>query len=111
MENAQLHNAELSAPNSANFKTIPRFTPRQKRALDPLWQGPLMREQLDRAAGCSNGPQLVKDLRERGVDIDCTLVESTDRDGRPCKPGRYELTGKGRDALLNLGWASGERAQ
>ncbi len=70
-----------------------------------------MREQLDRSAGCSNGPQLVKDLRGKGVDIDCTIVESLDRDGRPCKPGRYNLTERGRAALHNLGWSSGERSE
>ena len=103
--------AEASAPNSLNFSKPRRFTPRQQRALDALWTGPKMREALDRMTGCSNGPQLVRDLKDKGIEINCTLIESTDRDGRPCKPGRYELTDKGRKALHNLGWPSGERAQ
>lgn len=104
MKNAQLQLAELSAPNSANFKPALRFTPRQRRALDALWHGPLMREALDRAAGCSNGPQLVKDLIDKGVAIQCELIDSYDRDGRPCKPGRYSLTCEGRETMRIWGW-------
>lgn len=103
--------AVSSALNSVNSIKSPRFTPRQQRALDALWTGPKMREALDRMAGCSNGPQLVRDLRDKGIDIDCVLIESIDRDGRPCKPGRYELTHTGRTTLDNLGWSSGERAE
>lgn len=117
MENAQLQQAESTAPNRDNFFDAPRFSPRQRRALEALWNGARMRESLDRIAGCSNAPQLVSDLRDKGIDIDCTLVDSVDRDGRPCKPGRYELTDKGRDALQRWGWAlatggnDGERSQ
>lgn len=96
---------------SADNTKPPKFTARQKRALDALWTGPKMREALDRMAGCSNGPQLVRDLKDKGIDIDCVLVESIDRDGRPCKPGRYELTHTGRAVLHNLGWSSGERTE
>ena len=99
--------AESSAPNSLNFSKPPKFTPRQKRALDALWTGPKMRETLDRLAGCSNAPQLVSDLKDKGVNIECVLIDSFDRDGKPCKPGRYELTDKGRDALGQWGWAHG----
>lgn len=103
--------AESSAPNSVNSNNPPRFTPRQQRALDALWTGPKMREALDRMAGCSNGPQLVRDLKDKGIDIDCVLIESIDRDGRPCKPGRYELTDRGRLTLNQIGWSSVERSQ
>lgn len=103
--------AESSAPNSVNSINPPRFTPRQQRALDALWTGPKMREALDRMAGCSNGPQLVRDLKDKGIDIDCVLIESIDRDGRPCKPGRYELTDRGRLTLNQIGWSSVERSQ
>lgn len=88
-----------------------RFTPRQQRALAALWTGPKMREAIDRSAGCSNGPQLIKDLVAEGIAIRCDLIDCLDRDGRSCKPGRYELTDKGRETLDRLGWASGERAQ
>lgn len=87
------------------------FTARQHRALHALCTGPKMREAIDRAAGCSNGPQLIKDLIEKGIEIQCVLIDAVDRDGRHCKPGRYELTDKGREALDRLGWAIGERTE
>lgn len=62
-----------------------------------------MREELDRIVGCSNAPALVAELRGKGLDIDCTLVSSIDRDGKQCKPGRYELTARGRDTLREWG--------
>jgi len=94
----------LSAPDSANSTNRPKFTPRQMRALWALWNGPLMREALDRAAGVSNGPQLVADLVAKGIDIHCELVKRVDRDGRACWPGLYSLTDKGRETLRAWGW-------
>jgi hypothetical protein len=89
----------------------PKLTPRQTRAINALLGGPVMREGLDRAAGCSNGPQLVRDLIDKGLDIICTLIESRDRDGRPCKPGRYELTDKGRATLQQWGFDMGSECR
>ena len=71
---------------------VPRINQRERRALDALWRGPVMREALDKQVGCSNGPELVRRLIAKGIGISCTLVDSIDRDGRPCKPGQYELT-------------------
>jgi hypothetical protein len=96
--------AESSAPNSAN-STGPRFTERQHRALCALWVGPVMREHLDAAAGCSNAPDLISQLRSKGVLIDMEFVDSIDRDGRPCRPGRYSLAPGAREALAAMGWA------
>ena len=90
---------------------LPKFTRRQQRALEALWTGPKMREAIDRAAGCSNGPQLIKDLIEKGVEIECVLIDSIDRDGKRCKPGRYGLTDQGRGTLTVWGWSYGERAE
>jgi len=80
------------------------MTLRQLRALDALWHGPRMREELDRIAGCSNSPNLVRELALRGVGIACDRVGVLDRDGRPCKPGRYSLTDGGRERLRAWGW-------
>lgn len=96
--------AVLSAPSSVQFIKMPKFTSRQMRALWALWNDPLMREALDRAAGVSNGPQLVADLIVKGVDIHCELVRRIDRDGRACWPGLYSLTDKGRATLRGWGW-------
>lgn len=77
-----------------------RFTgtenPRHLRAIAALLRRPLPREVLDRTAGASNGPALVADLRSRGLDIPCTRIKFTDRDGKPCRPGVYSLSARDR---------------
>lgn len=103
-ENAQPpKNEELSAPNSANSTQKPKLTPRQRRVLTELLTGAwLTRESVDRIAGASNGPQVILELRRNLVGndgIEMQQVESTDRDGRACKPGRYRLTETGRSRL------------
>ena len=94
------------APSTSrlDLNVAPTFTPRQRRTLVALWDGPLMREAVDRIAGCSNGPQLISYLKAKGVDIQCELVHSLDRDGKPSKPGRYSLTDRGRAKLVSYGW-------
>lgn len=95
---------KLSAPNSLDYARPPRLTPRQERAIECLVQGPAMREHLDAYAGVSNGPMLVKQLRDKGLSIDCQEIRSVDRDGRPCWPGRYSLTYRGRQTLQDWGF-------
>jgi len=64
---------------------------------------PQMREDLDRISGASNGPDIVGYLRrDTGLEIPCERVHGTDRDGRPCAPGRYSLTPKDREKALRL---------
>jgi hypothetical protein len=75
--------------------------PRHVRVVRALLVGPLTREQLDRVAGCSNGPQLISDLRDMGLGhagLLCTMMTGTDRDGRRVKYGVYSLTDDGRRA-------------
>lgn len=69
-----------------------RFNERQIRTLKALINGPMMREQLDMVAGASNGPEVVAGLRKKGLNIICERVPSIDRDGKPCRPGRYYLS-------------------
>ena len=105
MENAQPRNqAEPSATDSRNRIHAPVFTQREMRALDALWCGPVMREELDHFIGCSNSPHVVSTLRGKGVSIHCQDVPRIDRDGRKCWPGRYSLTNLGREALCTWGW-------
>ena len=66
--------------------------PRHLRALTVLQRRPLLREELDHVAGCSNGPELVADLRRRGLDVPCERILFDDRDGITCRPGVYSLT-------------------
>lgn len=83
-----------------NSPEIPRFigttNPRHLRVIAALLERPLLREELDRVAGCSNGPDLVAKLCRRGLDIKCLRVAHTDRDGKPCRPGLYLLTDTGK---------------
>jgi hypothetical protein len=73
-----------------------------------LAAGPVSREQLDRAAGCSNGPELIAKLRRRGLDIRCEMAKGKDRDGRPCRFGRYELDTRSRAAVV--AWLQAQQA-
>ena len=87
--------------------TARKFTgtdnPRHLRALATLLQRPISRENLDSIAGCSNGPELIAALRRRGLEGEllCERIDFIDRDGRPCRPGTYFLTAKGRRLVLN----------
>lgn len=86
-----------SAPSKRQFTGTDN--PRHLRALAALMRRPVPREQLDRIAGCSNGPELVAELRRRGLGYDallCERVKVTDRDGNVCRHGVYALTDKGR---------------
>lgn len=99
---------ESSAPNSAKSTARIQLTPRQRRLLDALCTAPrLFREEVDRITGASNGPQVVAELRHTWlVDIHMERVDRTDRDGKPCKPGVYSITERGRMRALELGEGS-----
>ena len=66
-------------------------TPRCFRTLRALASGPLMREEVDRVSGSSNGPEVIATLIRAGWRIECERLDRIDRDGRPCKPGRCTL--------------------
>ena len=81
---------EQSVPSKRNFTGTDN--PRQLRALAVLLRRPLSREALDHIAGCSNGPELVAELRRRGLDVPCERIRFIDRDGFACRPGVYSFT-------------------
>ena len=66
--------------------------PRHLRAIDALLRRSRPRESLDSEAGCSNSPELIAELRRRGLDIPCERIKFIDRDGKPCRPGVYSFT-------------------
>ena len=91
MENALPHNkAEQSAQSTRKFAGTDNL--RHLRALTVLLRRPLPREQLDSLAGASNSPELVAELRRRGLDVPCERIRFIDQDGFPCRPGVYSLT-------------------
>lgn len=57
------------------------------------------REEIDRIAGASNGPELIAELRRRGLRIPCQRVPGIDRDGYPIKFGVYEFDDDDRRAI------------
>lgn len=78
--------------------------PRHLRAIDALMTRPTPREQLDKTAGCSNGPELVAELRRRGLSLPCKRIKFIDRDGLVCRPGVYFLTETDRKKIIR--WIS-----
>ena len=92
-----------------NYRSDFRGTqnPRHLRAIHALMTRPMPREHLDRAVGCSNSPDLIAELRRRGLDIPCTRIECVDRDGKPVRPGVYHLSN--RDRRLLIRWQSSRK--
>ena len=66
--------------------------PRHMRAIAALLARPRRREDMDSIAGCSNSPELVAELRRRGLEVPCERIRFIDRDGYPCRPGVYSFT-------------------
>jgi len=66
--------------------------PRQLRAIDALLRRPTTREQLDAITGASNSPEVVAELRRRGLAIPCERITFIDRDEKICHPGVYDFT-------------------
>ncbi len=103
--------AESSAPNKAKFTGTDN--PRHLRFIAAVLVRPRRREDVDSIAGCSNGPELVAELRRRGLDLTCERIRFIDRDGYPCRPGVYSLTASDRrkfyawQARLRKGDANG----
>jgi hypothetical protein len=73
--------------------------PRHLRVIPALQRSQQPRQALDAIAGCTNSPELVAELRRRGLEIPCRRIDAIDRDGRPCKPGVYRLTDADRRKL------------
>ena len=86
--------AESSAPNRRNFTGTDN--PRHLRVIHAVLGRPRRREDIDSIAGCSNGPELIAELRRRGLDVPCDRIKFIDRDGYPCSPGVYSLTSSDR---------------
>jgi hypothetical protein len=81
------------------------MSPRQSALLVTLLRRRgLMREEVDAVAGASNGPQVIAELRARGLgsELVCIRLHRTDRWGSSCRPGWYYLTPKGKRIARQL---------
>lgn len=67
-----------------------------RRVLNRLQYGALTREQVDAISGWSNGPELMRSLKNRGLVVECDRVPVTNKDGRQTMRGLYYLTEAGR---------------
>lgn len=97
--------------------------PREMRFLQTILHRHMTREEVDSVAGASNGPELINQLRERGLEIPCYRLGAFDRDGCWVWRGLYALTprdrvqvaralaGKGGAAGNSAGTAAGEAAK
>jgi hypothetical protein len=82
--------AESSALNRLYFTGTDN--PRHLRAITVFLRRPISRQELDSVAGASNSPELVAELRRRGLEVPCERIRFIDRDGYPCRPGVYSFT-------------------
>ena len=86
---------EKSSPKEA-AQIAPKFTgtdnPRHLRVIISALVRSRKREEIDRIAGASNGPELIAELRRRGLEFPCDRVPAIDRDGYLTRPGVYHLT-------------------
>lgn len=100
MKNARPQTSEASALDKRNLTTgqdpKAKFSgtnnPRHLRVLHALLRRSMPREQVDKEAGCSNGPELIAELRRRGLNTPCAKIPVIDRDGREVRRGVYFLT-------------------
>jgi len=100
MKTPQPPKGNQSAPNKRNFK----LTERQHRTCEAFaMRGKLWREDVDRIAGASNGPEIMRQLKAKGLTW-CDRIRVIDRDGHPCEPGIYSIVGSGWDTLRKWGF-------
>ena len=85
---------EKPSPKEA-AKIAPKFTgtenPRHLRAIHALMQRARFKNDLQTITGASNTPELVAELRRRGLETPCEKVPILDRDGVVTRPGIYSF--------------------
>lgn len=95
----QAHSTPEAHQEARKAQFLGTENPRHLRALWAFMRRPMPREQLDREVGCSNGPDLVAELRRRGLEIPCQKAPVIDRDGQEVRRGIYHLTDADRRRL------------
>ena len=87
-----LGDTDKSTASTTSRKFSGTDNPRHLRVLHSLTQRPRKREEIDRIAGASNGPEIIAELRRRGLELPCHRVPCIDRDGFVCRAGIYSAT-------------------
>jgi hypothetical protein len=70
--------------------------PREFRFLQTILHRHVTREEVDAVSGASNGPEVVNQLRSRGLEIPCYRLGVLDRDGIWVFRGLYALSHRDR---------------
>src|SRR5471032_3670365 len=91
-------------PEPAEYSTAPAHfsgtdNPRHLRVIHALMIRPRRREEIDHIAGASNGPELMAELRRRGLRAECKRTPGVDRDGYAITFGVYEFDDDDRRAI------------
>lgn len=100
---------EKRQANDTAGKFLGTDNPRHLRVIALLLERPAKRSEIDDRAGCLNGPELMAELRRRGLDAPCERIECLDRDGRTCHPGIYSFTTTDRRKLMR--WMATRKAK
>ena len=74
--------------------------PRHLRVIHALMIRPRKREEIDDIAGASNGPDLMAELRRRGLRAKCEKIPCVDRDGYRVNVGIYGFDRADRRAII-----------
>ncbi len=104
MKNARPSIAKTSAREQGDSNSSTTFfgtdNPRYLRVLAALLTRARTREEIDRIAGASNGPDAIANLRALGLPkprcLPCERTPCFDRDGQEVRRGVYWLTPAGR---------------
>jgi hypothetical protein len=93
-----------SSASGQNSKSSAKFAgtnnPRHLRVIQAAWVRPISREEVDRVAGCANGPDLIAELRRCGLEFPCERSKMIDRDLFACYPGAYHFTQQDRRKIV-----------
>lgn len=81
--------------------------PRHLRAIRDLMRVPVDRKDLDEVVGCRNSPELVAELRRRGLEVPCYRTYMQDLDGKLTRVGTYYLTDIDRTLIQDWSKRSG----
>ena len=84
-----------------------KLSTREKRVINALSVCPIMRENLDSIAGCSNEPELAAGQRRKDLSIPCERMKRYEKDGNASYPGQYSFTNE--DKQIVRDWMKAER--
>lgn len=94
MKTPGIESTTPSAPSKRKFTGTDN--PRHLRAIFAMMVRPRRRVDLDDIVGATNSPELVAELRRRGLEVPCERIHFLDRDGKACRPGVYFFTASDR---------------